>query len=299
MSFFTLALLDTQSVSMPNPADPDSFKPIPALIYHCGTCRKKSPHQNFPFDLEKAGLQISAMDLKPTDFYGHHGAVVRFEGVDDVICPKCNGTPPNFHYGSGQIDSRGPEKIDPEGRPTIIANYIADKFLAQAREYKGLGFDSYPDFRRARITAVTRASEVEPERTAMVRLVHDSIGENLKHPFYPLPATELLDRWSHSWSSDRVAPFKAAIEAFGIDQRAAFAAIYHARERQGIFTATRPLPRLRFCTNAYGLTPIRRRFVAYLVVPRSDMRNWFNEILALLATQDETADRSPKARRLC
>jgi len=42
------------------------------------------------------------------------------------------------------------------------------------------------------------------------------------------------------------------------------------------------LPPLRFLTNAYGLTPIRRRLVAFLVCPTAEARSLIAALLQAL-----------------
>lgn len=58
---------------------------------------------------------------------------------------------------------------------------------------------------------------------------------------------------------------------------ACMAAFFHGPRCENGFSWLRPLPRVRYLTNAYGLTSIRKRIVSYMVFPTADVRAFLRE----------------------
>ena len=72
---------------------------------------------------------------------------------------------------------------------------------------------------------------------------------------------------------DERSAFAALLAAMRETQCACFAALYHGPRAGAMnWSFARPLPRVRYLTNAYGLTPIRRRIIQYLVLPTAAAR---------------------------
>ena len=70
-------------------------------------------------------------------------------------------------------------------------------------------------------------------------------------------------------------------------ERAAFATFYHGPRGGGLnWSFARPLPKVRYLTNAYGLTPIRHRLMQYLVLPSAAARASLRDLSrALIASE--------------
>ncbi len=80
-------------------------------------------------------------------------------------------------------------------------------------------------------------------------------------------------------SSPEHAVFSAWVKAATNAERAGFALLYHGPRFENLFTDWAelkrlgvPFPVVRRMTNAYGLGPIRRRIVQYLVLPTAAAR---------------------------
>jgi hypothetical protein len=108
-------------------------------------------------------------------------------------------------------------------------------------------------------------------------------------PFKPLSLSDVKGIYGSNWKPRvcaKVAPWISA-------ERALFATFYHVNpadglheegRHNGIFTksdAAHAVPRIRYLTNAYGLTPIRHRLLAYLVFPNAASRDYLRQVLAM------------------
>ena len=92
-----------------------------------------------------------------------------------------------------------------------------------------------------------------------------------EHNLHPLDLTNTVAKYvcPVQPSSDRETKAKSAfvqtVSALRTASRACFLALFHGPRTPSGFSAVRPLPPLRYLTNAYGLSPIRRRLVEFLV----------------------------------
>lgn len=156
-----------------------------------------------------------------------------------------------------------------------VANTLCNR-MATYRE----GWVSVPSFSQAIFDEMKYMEE--GHRGVMYR------GIKSCDPFKPLSLSDVRGIYGSNWKPRVCAKVAPWIEA----ERALFATIYHVNpadglheegRRNGIFTkcdGAHALPPVRYLTNAYGLTPIRRRLVAYMVFPNAASRDYLRQVLA-------------------
>ena len=163
---------------------------------------------------------------------------------------------------------RDRERLQVSGFPCISSYFFAIKLVELQLDCKP--FSTSNDF---------------VQRLFMGEVVfHPSVPSVVRpHPFHPMPLAEVKTRLGGECNEI----IRSAVLQLKSHELSLFAALYHG-PRQGVFTDTealyharKDLPRLRFSTNAWGLTPIRRRLVSYLVLKRKSARAVVNEASAV------------------